>query len=91
MLLRITQEFIQNSLKHSRCENISIRLMTSDANLWALTLRDDGTGFDTSHTLSNGIGLTNMKNRAEIIGADFNLESTPNEGTILTMTLKRQP
>lgn len=89
MLLRITQEFIQNSLKHAHCENIFIRLTTSDENLWSLTLKDDGTGFDTSQTLSNGIGLTNMKNRAGIIGADFNLESTADEGTTLTMTLKR--
>jgi signal transduction histidine kinase len=81
VLLRITQEFIQNSIKHSHCKNIFISLNTSEDILWELTIRDDGIGFDATQTKSNGIGLTNMKNRAEIIGADFLLESEKNEGT----------
>ncbi|MGH1520652.1 sensor histidine kinase [Chryseobacterium sp. JK1] len=90
MLLRITQEFIQNSIKHSNCKNIYITLSTSEETLWELTIHDDGSGFDTSHITSNGIGLTNMKNRAEIIGAQFSLESEKNKGTTLNIILKKQ-
>lgn len=90
VLLRITQEFIQNSMKHSHCKNIFIKLETSEENLWELTIKDDGVGFDTSKTLSNGIGLTNMKNRAKIIGADFNLTSETNNGTSLNISFKNQ-
>ncbi|WP_419868881.1 sensor histidine kinase [Chryseobacterium sp. CT-SW4] len=89
VLLRITQEFIQNSIKHSRCENIWITLNTSDESLWELKIQDDGIGFDSSLAASNGIGLTNMKNRAEIIGADFSLNSKPNRGTSLSIILKK--
>ncbi|AZA53239.1 sensor histidine kinase [Chryseobacterium sp. G0201] len=91
MLLRITQEFIQNSIKHSRCKNIFIDLNTSDESFWELKIKDDGVGFDRSRITSNGIGLTNMKNRAEIIGADFSLESHKNMGTTLNIILKKQP
>ncbi|MEI7488286.1 MAG: ATP-binding protein, partial [Chryseobacterium sp.] len=91
MLLRITQEFIQNSIKHSRCKNIFIDLNTSDESFWELNIKDDGVGFDRSRITSNGIGLTNMKNRAEIIGADFSLESQKNMGTTLNIILKKQP
>jgi len=91
VLLRITQEFIQNSIKHSKCKNILINLNTSEESLWELNIKDDGVGFDKLHTKSNGIGLTNMKNRAEIIGANFSLESQKNVGTILNIILKRQP
>ncbi|MGE8554330.1 MAG: sensor histidine kinase [Chryseobacterium jejuense] len=91
LLLRITQEFIQNSIKHSHCKNIFISLNTSENILWELTIRDDGIGFDRTQTKSNGIGLTNMKNRAEIIGADFLLESDKNIGTQLNIILKKQP
>lgn len=89
VLLRITQEFIQNSIKHSDCENIFINLNTSDKVFWKLKIRDDGAGFDSSKVTSNGIGLKNMKKRAEIIGAAFNLESQKNVGTTLTIILKR--
>lgn len=91
VLLRITQEFIQNSIKHAKCKNISINLNTSEESLWELNIKDDGVGFDKSNIKSNGIGLTNMKNRAEIIGADFSLESQKNMGTTLNIILKRQP
>lgn len=89
VLLRITQEFIQNSIKHSDCKNISITLGTSDEVIWELNIKDDGIGFDRSKITSNGIGLTNMKNRAAIIGADFSLESPENIGTTLNIILKR--
>jgi signal transduction histidine kinase len=89
VLLRITQEFIQNSIKHSNCKNIFITLNTSYETLWELNIKDDGIGFDQSKIKSNGIGLTNMKNRAEIIGADFSLESRENFGTTLNIILKK--
>lgn len=90
VLLRITQEFIQNSIKHSRCKNIFIKLNISEDNLWELDIKDDGIGFDTSQKLSNGIGLTNMKNRAKIIGADFSFESKKNSGTQLIISFKNK-
>lgn len=91
VLLRIIQEFIQNSIKHSQCKNIFIALNTSKENLWELSIKDDGVGFDSSKKLSNGIGLTNMKNRAKIIGADFSFESKINGGTQLNIRFKNKP
>ena len=91
VLLRIMQEFIQNSIKHAKCKNIFINLNTSEESLWELNIKDDGVGFDKSNIKSNGIGLTNMKNRAEIIGANFSLDSEKNRGTSLTIILKKQP
>lgn len=90
LLLRITQEFIQNSIKHSKCKNIFIKLNTSAEKLWELNIKDNGVGFDTSKTLSNGIGLTNMKNRAKIIGADLSLSSEINKGTTLNISFKKE-
>ncbi|WP_228401814.1 sensor histidine kinase [Chryseobacterium sp. PMSZPI] len=91
VLLRITQEFIQNSIKHSKCRNISISLNTFEDTLWELNIKDDGIGFDPTKIKSNGIGLTNMKNRAKIIGADFTFDSKENIGTVLNIILKKQP
>lgn len=89
VLLRITQEFMQNSMKHAQCKNIYITLDTFDDILWNLNIKDDGIGFDTAQTKSNGIGLTNMKNRAKIINATFSFISEKNVGTSLNIALKK--
>lgn len=90
VLLRITQEFLQNSLKHARCNNISIRLRSSSEIFLALRIQDDGVGFDYNQLTADGIGLKNMKKRTEIIGGHFNLQSRPNFGTTLTILLDNQ-
>lgn len=84
-LLRIVQEFIQNSLKHAHCKHITLHFNYTDDGLTG-TIADDGSGFDLNETIRNkkeGIGLQNMKKRAELIGADFSLSSIMNEGTTL--------
>ena len=86
VLYRIIQEFIQNSLKHSKCKNITINLEKINNSL-KLVLHDDGIGFDINSVSRKGIGLVNMKKRAEIIHADFNLESSTDNGTQLTIFL----
>lgn len=88
VLLRITQEFIQNSLKYSKCDWINIQLDNKNEKIY-LTLKDDGIGFDVSQFALNnkGIGLVNMRKRAEIIGATFNLESQIGKGTSLSIII----
>jgi len=81
MLLRIAQEFLQNSLKHAACKNIQIRSMYDQEGL-SLSLEDDGKGFEyPGATGGNGIGISNMKKRAELIGAELILKSSPGKGT----------
>ena len=88
VLLRIVQEFLQNSIKHSNCSEILIKLESAENLLWKLTLKDNGKGFSEDLIKSNGIGLSNMKKRAEMINADFSLKSKENEGTTLTVQSK---
>ena len=85
VLLRISQEFIQNSIKHSDCKNISISLLINN-NLIVLNLEDDGKGFDIHKNLGTGIGLNNMKKRTEIIGGNYDLQSNLN-GTKLVVEI----
>lgn len=89
VLLRIIQEFIQNSMKHSECKSIKVTLKSGENVVWDLRIKDDGIGFNTDEIKSNGIGLVNMKNRAQIIGADFALTSEKNVGTSLKIVLKK--
>lgn len=86
VLLRITQEFLQNSIKHAHCNNISLLFDKKEAVL-TLVLKDDGQGFDTNRNKNTGIGLINMKKRAEIIGGKYSLQSSIGNGTTLTIEI----
>lgn len=70
-ILRIVQEFMQNSMKHANCKNITLAFEYRENGLYIHT-SDDGKGFDMNSTEPRkGIGLTNMKKRAELMGAQF--------------------
>ena len=86
VLIRITQEFFQNSIKHSACKNVTLQLDLSDKNITMLLL-DDGIGFDITTDYTNGIGLKNMKERTEMLDGAFNIESKINVGTKITVTI----
>ena len=83
-ILRIIQEFIQNSLKHSHCKKIMVTLDHNE-NGFTIKVSDDGKGFDPQSIKSEGIGLNNMERRMKIIGGTFDLQSQPGAGTILNL------
>ena len=80
ILLRVVQEFLQNSIKHSLCKNIIISLNATTTVL-QLQLQDDGKGFDANTIKANGIGLSNMEKRIKLIGGTFELKSILQSGT----------
>lgn len=86
ILFRITQEFLQNSIKHSKCKNINISLKKSENSI-QLELQDDGVDFNINTIESKGIGLINMKKRTEILNGTFNLERKINFGTNLIIQI----
>lgn len=89
VLTRITQEFFQNSIKHSACKNVTLQLHSSEKSI-ALLLIDDGNGFDITSNYINGIGLKNMKSRTEMLQGDFTIESKINIGTKITVTIPQR-
>ncbi len=86
ILFRITQEFLQNSIKHAQCEHINVTLQKTD-NTIQLVLQDDGKGFNLETLESKGIGLKNMQKRTALIGGSFNLDSKETQGTTLTIDI----
>lgn len=86
ILLRVLQEFLQNSIKHSKCSLITIELSQIYNNLFLL-MEDDGVGFDSTQTSSSGIGLKNIANRIALVNGSFTLNSKPGNGTSLQITI----
>jgi signal transduction histidine kinase len=83
-LLRVTQEFIQNSIKHAECSLVKIVAKKMPDGL-SVTVSDNGKGFDISRPQSGGIGLNNMRRRIHLIGGVIDLQSKPGYGTTLDL------
>lgn len=77
-LFRITQEAINNTLKHSGAKQADIQLFGYEKEI-VLSYEDDGHGFDPN-TLTRGIGLKNLKVRVESMHGTLELTSTPGDG-----------
>jgi len=88
-LYRITQEAIQNAVKHAiaRCLSASLKQVNGSIRL---EIADDGWGFDVAAQASDSqFGLTGMRERAELIGAQFEIQSNPEMGTIVRVNLEK--
>ena len=88
VLFRMVQEAMNNAIKHSKAKHIDI-MLDYKPDIFRLSVTDDGIGFDptTLQTASTGIGLRNMQDRAEMIGAVFSLCSGPGNGTQVNVEL----
>jgi len=83
ILFRILQEFFSNTLKNAEAEHLNIALDYQKQFL-KIKVEDDGNGFDIDYA-EKGSGLINMKKRAELLNAKFNIESEIGGGTVLTL------
>jgi len=82
-LYRIAQEALNNSVKHSRAQKISVRLQYGDQS-FCMHIWDNGIGFDTKTTTqSGGGGLRGMEERARRLNGSIQVLSAPGEGTTL--------
>lgn len=86
VIVRVVQEFLQNSMKYANCNALGISVAKLNNEL-SLVLSDDGKGFEAHNTKEHGIGLINMKKRVELIGGSYQLQSAKNEGTKLTIKI----
>ncbi|MDQ3792491.1 MAG: ATP-binding protein, partial [Actinomycetota bacterium] len=82
-LLRVLQEALANARRHSRATSVEVSLRAEGGALLA-AVTDDGRGFDYSPARS-GVGLSAMRERAEALGGDIEVESRPGEGTRVTV------
>ena len=76
-IYRLIQEGLTNTFKHAAARRIDINL--SRARDVLLTLADDGRGMDPA-VRGAGFGLSGMKERVELLGGTFTIESSPSHG-----------
>lgn len=82
-----TQEALANVARHARASRVELHL-TRDHGWVALTIEDDGVGFDAvGLNLALGHGLANMRSRADELGGVFEIHTSPGQGTVLSLSL----
>jgi PAS domain S-box-containing protein len=91
VFFRIAHEALTNCAKHSQASEISIALGKSASGHVVLSVSDNGVGFapellNVRGALS-GLGVISMRERAEFIGAEFAIDSSPNQGTRITVQI----
>ena len=91
-IYRILQEGLHNVTKHSQATRIELGLCVERTTL-ELRLKDNGRGFRPDEVLAGkrtdrGLGLSSMKERAQLSGGAFSVISAPRRGTVLRATWK---
>ncbi len=91
--LRVAQEALQNVRKHASANSVMVATKLDDDG-WVLEVRDDGRGFDIGAVAARGrrnFGLQFMRERAELIGARFDVRSRPDGGTVVRLAIPTEP
>jgi two-component system nitrate/nitrite sensor histidine kinase NarX len=89
-LIRIVQEALNNIRKHAAAHTVKI-IGRQDGDQILIEVRDDGLGFSPEHVdAGSRYGIRGMQERAEMIGADFQITSQPGSGTCVSLRLLAQ-
>ena len=94
LVFRVAQEFFANTIKHARAGRVLLRVRVREGYL-QLLLVDDGVGTDAalaleSNRASRSSGISGMRERAEMFGAELRFISAPGEGTQIRMLVPLQ-
>ena len=82
-MFRVLQEALQNAARHSGANHLMVRLAES-TNQIALTICDEGRGFDPAEALKgSGLGLVSMMERLKLVGGELSIDAGPGGGTTI--------
>jgi PAS domain S-box-containing protein len=85
-LYRLTQEALNNVIKHARTTVASVAVTAGPAQV-SVAICDDGIGFDPSLGRPGHLGLASMRDRAARLGGRLDIASAPGSGTTITATV----
>ncbi|MBZ5498801.1 MAG: hypothetical protein LAP85_20585 [Acidobacteriia bacterium] len=83
---RVVQESLTNCARHAHTKNVRVTVHSNNGNL-AITIQDDGVGFDPAGSARRGIGLVGMEERVRELGGTMKISSQRNQGTRLEIAI----
>jgi signal transduction histidine kinase len=87
--LRVVEEALQNVRKHADASRASVRT-SHEGGDWIVVVQDDGHGFDVAAVAARGrrnFGIQFMRERADLVGARFEVRSRPDGGTVVWLAI----
>jgi signal transduction histidine kinase len=84
-LYRLVQEALANTAKHADATHVLVRMVEREDRV-ALTIEDDGSGFDPAAP-SEGFGLLGMRERVALVGGELAVDASPGGGTAVRATI----
>jgi signal transduction histidine kinase len=89
VLFRTIQEVINNSIRHSGCTEINVQLIADEAT-FRVMIEDNGSGFDLAKAFDKlqSRGLKNIYDRCSALGARLHIDTSPGNGTTVTIEMK---
>lgn len=92
VLFRIFQEAMNNVAKHAQASSVRASVGVTDGNQTFIRIRDDGRGFDLAAvgdrvTSAGGLGLQQMRERMKERGGQFQVDTAPGRGTVITASV----
>jgi signal transduction histidine kinase len=84
-LYRVTQELLNNVMKHSKASFVSL-VVSKHQDSVSLILEDNGTGFNFND-VKKGIGMTSLSSRLEIVKGELKFETSPGAGTMVIIKI----
>jgi PAS domain S-box-containing protein len=81
VIFRVLQEALNNFAKHGKGNRVEISL-SKTGGIFSFMVRDDGQGFDMEKT-QMGLGIESMRERVELSGGEFQIESIIGQGTFV--------
>jgi signal transduction histidine kinase len=90
VIFRMSEEALRNIERHAGATHLRLTLDT-DGTQMTLSIEDDGVGFDPSIPRPGHFGLTGLREQAQLIGATLRIDSAPDRGTQLRLTLRIAP
>ena len=86
-LYRVVQEGLRNCITHSCSKSFEIYLKGAEDSI-CLTVWDEGVGFDPQEVRQKpGLGLSSMRERAQLVCGDFSVKSLPGQGTVIRVCI----
>jgi signal transduction histidine kinase len=86
-LYRIVQEFINNSIKHAQAQTLTFEIYKTESDI-VIVVSDDGIGFEIEK-VEKGLGIQNLYHRMKMSTIKGILESSPNQGSKLTIQINK--
>jgi signal transduction histidine kinase len=90
VIFRMTEEALRNVERHAGARHVRLSLDT-DATHLSLSLADDGVGFDPRLSRPGHFGLVGLTEQAQLIGATLSIDSAPDRGTTVRLSLRIAP